>query len=166
VIQNGNFTRVVEDNGVTHFFATTDLAGGPWTSWAARLVQSSAVATTVNYAKFILRGKMMFVQFDLSATAAGTANNAVQVELPKVQDSPNGYVPAQFVSGTSVWGSGQIALSGTVYQGTIISSLGTSPYYASMVRSDVTGNSFVGVSPNVALANGDRFIGSLHYEVV
>lgn len=138
-----------------------------WTGYVPALIQSASVAHTVTLARFLLLGKLMHVNLDIVATASGSSGVKILPGLPSSSDSANGWSPVANSSGSSVLGHGQVALSGTVYQVTAafdqINS-GTTPL-VQMLRADVTGNSPAGVSPSVALANGDRMILNLVYEV-
>lgn len=63
------------------------LITGAWTSYTPALVQSSAVGKTVNYAKYVKRGRVVSVNVLLTCTGAGVAANNIVVSLPVTPDA-------------------------------------------------------------------------------
>lgn len=53
-----------------------------WTAYTPVLTQSGVVTKTVDAARYMQIGKLVFAQVRLTATGAGTANNRVTVSLP------------------------------------------------------------------------------------
>ena len=121
-----------------------------WTSYTPTLTQSGAVTKTVTYAKYVQIGDFVWVQVSLTATGAGTTNNAITVSLPVTAASYYGVSGAAFVLDANVnsyVGTARGATTTTVafYQG-------------------LGGGTAIGQSPNFALASTDVVQFSAFYE--
>lgn len=55
---------------------------GGWTSYTPTWTQSATITFTTNYSKYVRLGKTVIWVFELTATSAGTASNAMQLTLP------------------------------------------------------------------------------------
>jgi hypothetical protein len=127
--------------------------GGAWTSYTPTLTQSSAVAKTVNWSRYARYGRTIIWSFSVTATAAGTTSNAIQLSLPVTAAA----------SVNIIIGSGNITDSsggaGGIYNGAWKMASTTT------IGLTQTGStSFVGVAPAFALANTDSCEGFVIYE--
>lgn len=101
--------------------AVVPVGPNAWTDYTPTLTQSGAVTKTVTYARYTKVGRLVHVTVLMTATAAGTANNAIKVSLPftaatnsalragmfsvRNASGPNNFVGAcQFFSTTTVVG--------------------------------------------------------------
>ena len=124
---------------------------GEWTSFTPTLTQSGAVTKTVTYAKYTQINKLCICNVRLEVTGAGTTNNAITIGLPLTcSTSAN----VRIGIGTFYDGSTTITYNGAVQV--------TSTTTAAILP-DAT-NNFAGITPNVALANGDNLSFSIMYE--
>jgi len=130
---------------------------GTWTSYTPAVVQSTAVAATVNYAKYMQINKSVIVNVDLTCTTSGTGSNTITVSLPVN------------VSGTSATGS--------MGSGLVFDSSTTNVILVSVIRASASTVKFIaedtnnttntlGSSPALTLANNDVISFSLMYESV
>jgi len=125
---------------------------GVWTSYTPTLTQSAGVACTVNYAEYFQINKMVCLNVDLQATAAGTAASAMQVSLPV----------------TGVTGSGRG--SGFFYDASLTDVRLTTVFLSSstavrfLVEESTSVSDGLGTNPSLALASGDVLSFSLIYE--
>lgn len=79
----GMVTYQLDTNTFTWYsgsaWSTWGPASGALTTWTPTVTQSGAVTVTVNYATYQRRGREVTCRFSVSATGAGTANNAVTI---------------------------------------------------------------------------------------
>lgn len=127
---------------------------GAWDTYTPTLAQgaSSNIAKTVNMAAYIHFGKLVILNFSLTATAAGTAGSQVTITLPVTAALTGLYVGA---------GSYNDASSSAFYPA-IISLASTTTLR--MVRSDTQPTSGVGADPNIAVASTDVLSGFAIYQ--
>ena len=121
-----------------------------WTSYTPTLTQSGAVAKTVTYAEYVQIGNFVWVQVSLTATGAGTGNNAITVTLPFAASSTAGVSGAAFVLDANV----------NSYVGT---ARGVTTTTVAFFQNQ-GGGTAIGQSPNFALANTDIVQFSAFYE--
>lgn len=125
-----------------------------WATWTPTVDQGGAVASTVVYARYELRGDTVILWARLTITAAGVAANAILINgLPFAPDN----------TGTidDVIGTGQLRDSSplTFYGGNLVAA------GADELRIVVSGsNSSLGLNPAVTLADGDRLSVHAVYE--
>ena len=112
-----------------------------WTSYTPTLTQSVAVTKTVTYAKYVQIGNFVWVQVSLTATGAGTGNNAITVTLPSTASSAAGVSGAAFVLDANV----------NSYVGTARGLTTTTVAFFQ----GLGGGTAIGQSPNFALASTD-----------
>jgi hypothetical protein len=127
--------------------------GGAWTSHTPQIDQggSTNIAKTVTYSKYARRGRMITWNFSLALTAGGTAGSAISLTLP-----------ATATATAAVCGSGRIYDSSTTttYAGSWV---GLSTTTVTLIH-DASGANAWGILPNLAVASGDDFVGSITYE--
>lgn len=127
-----------------------------WTSWTPTVTQSVGVTVTVSYAKYMIIGNVAIVLVRLTCTTAGTTNNNIVIggQPAIIQPVDTG--------ANAVIGSGMILDIGAGhYQGSLIA-VGATDF---RFRRDDATNSYVGQSPNFALANTDQIGFQAAYEV-
>jgi hypothetical protein len=56
--------------------------GGAWSTWTPAIVQSAAVTTTVNHARYARFGRTIHFSLSVTAGSSGTSDNVVTVSLP------------------------------------------------------------------------------------
>jgi hypothetical protein len=134
------------DDVVANFTAL----GGPWTSYTPTLTQSVEVTKTVTYAKYVQTGNFVWVQVNLTATGAGTGNNAITVSLPVAASATAGVSGAAFVLDANI----------NSYVGTARGLTTTTVGFFQ----NQGGGTAIGQSPNFALANTDIIQFSAFYE--
>ena len=132
--------------------ATMNSIGAAWESYTPTLTQSGAVTKTVTYAKYTQINKLCICNVRLEVTGAGTTNNAITITLPLTCSSS-----ANVRVGTGTFYDGSTAIT---YNGALQLTSATTV----AILPDVT-NNFAGITPNVALANGDNLSFCLSYEV-
>ena len=118
---------------------------GTWQSYTPTLVQSAAVAKTVNHARFVRVGQLIVAQIDLAVTASGTTNNEVLVGLPvniATDGAANRHLGAMLIYDASTT---------TRYQGAA-EARSTSAVGLSISQASA---GVWGTAPNLALASGD-----------
>ena len=123
--------------------------GGAWTSWTPTVTQSGSVTVTNTRSRYARYGRMIVAEFDLQATASGSAGSGVLVSLP---------VTAASVS--SVNGVGSILDGGTGYYVGVWQAFSTTT--VQLIAHAQTGA--VGGTPSFALASGDFIRGTVTYE--
>lgn len=127
---------------------------GAWTSWTPTLAQgaSTNIAKTIVYAKAVKVGRVVFANFRINITAAGTAGSDFTMTLPHTATSAASLVIGHgfyFDSGTARYtGSWEQNSAGTLVT----------------LTGDWSGGLAFGTNPNVAAANGDVISGILMYE--
>lgn len=125
-----------------------------WTTFTPTIAQGTAtnISKTVTYSKYVRVGKMLWWQFRLDVTGAGTFSNAVTLTMP---------VNPVFTSVNNI-GVGTIndASGPTMYNGSwiVISNL---MYFVG----DWSSANTWGTVPNIALASSDTISGNVVYEV-
>jgi hypothetical protein len=132
--------------------ATLNTIGAVPVDYTPTLTQSATVTKTVVMARYFQFQKFFTGQILMNCTGAGTIGNAVQIGLP-------------FAVKTSspMTGFGYIydASTNTIYN---LSFVPFAPGGATLAGFYQTGNVF-GVSPNLALANGDQIAINFSYEI-
>jgi len=123
---------------------------GVWSTYVPVLTQLGAVTKTVNYASYIVAGKLVIVSVYLDITGTGTGNNAVTVTLPVTAKAQAGITGVFYLLDANV----------DNYVGTVV---GASTTTVAFYRANA-GNTPVGVSPNFTFANGDSIRFSVTYE--
>lgn len=131
--------------------ATMNSIGAAWESYTPTLTQSNTVAKTVTWAKYTRINKLVIANVRLDVTAAGTTNNAIVVGLPITSAAAD-----SVRIGTSTFYDGSTAIT---YNAAVQLVSSTT---VSLLADGV--NSFIGVTPNVALASGDQVTLSIMYE--
>lgn len=129
------------------------LGTGAWTNYTPVWTQGATTITkTIGRAAYYKVGRLVVVSVDLSATGAGTANNALAVTLPVTAAAGGALGPGWFSDSGVGYYSGVAILGSTtvtnIYQGGLV----TNPLGA-------TGGGFT-----AAVAAGDRIIFSGCYE--
>lgn len=122
-----------------------------YNDWTPTLVQSATVAATVNRARYQVDGQRVHVEAFVTATAAGTAGNAIQLTgLPKIRTSGSDMDVGVF----------HVITATTHYSGAAYVEAG-----ATSVRGFASGmGGAIGFAPSFALAIGDRVTVNLTYE--
>lgn len=114
--------------------------------WTPTITQSGSVTITINYARYVLHGKLAHVQFNVETTAAGTTGNAIVIG-----GQPANIQPAQLGGVFPVLGIFLIENGTTRYTGAVYAVTATE---WRMWKSGDSGNSPVGQT--FALASGDE----------
>lgn len=124
-----------------------------WTGYSPTITQGGSVTRTVTSARYVQVGKLVIAAFNLSVTGTGTAANNMTISLP---------VTARDGGGGFKYGCGAVfdSSTSTSYAGlwTIISTTSTA------FVGDWSGANAWGLTPNLAIANGDGIQGILLYE--
>jgi len=138
-----------------------DIAFSPlaaaWVSYTPTLAQgaSTNISKTINTAKYLRVGTLLFVNIYFSITGTGTANNTITVSLP---------------SGITMPGN-QFFLNGIgQYNDASVQRYPAAPYYSTSTtvtlrRTDQAPGDDIGRDPNIAVASGDEFFVSFSCEV-
>ena len=112
---------------------------GDLTAWTPTVTQNVAVTCTVNYAKYVVLGPLLYICARLTMTSAGTANNAISI----------GNLPSN-PADSSAWGGMLLYDVGTnVYEATVYSAGAAINFYEGVAAAPV------GQSPNFGLAIND-----------
>ena len=127
-----------------------------WVSYTPTLAQgaSTNISKTINTAKYLRVGTLLFVSIYFSVTGTGTANNAITVSVPSGFTMP-----------------GQFFLVGQAqYNDASVQRYPAAPYYqssttVSMRRTDQAPGDDIGRDPNIAVASGDEVFMSFACEV-
>lgn len=134
--------------------------GGIWADWTPQVNQGANlnIAKTIAAARYTIVGKTMHVIARMTMSAAGVANNGIQIaNLPRTI----------YAYGASIFGVGGCFIrdTGTAdYKGTCI--INPTDQVVSFRRGDTTGASEIGVDPNFALASGDIISFEFYTEIV
>lgn len=128
-------------------------AAGVWQPWSPTLDQGGAVAITVNYARYALRGNTVVLLANLTVNGAGTATFMQVQGLP----FPPAYSAFELAAGVFMI---RDASGPTNYAGSTILSNATSLRF----RVDQTGGNGLGQAPAMTLANEDTLGFSAVYE--
>jgi hypothetical protein len=129
---------------------------GLWVTWTPTLTQSGAVTFTTVYARYITIANTVHLRARLAVTGAGTAANAISIG-----GIPAAIAPVDTGSIDVVIGNGQVRdlSAGTFYNG-VLAAVGAADF-----QIVASGNAnAIGVTPNFALANGDRIAINATYE--
>ncbi len=131
-----------------------DFPAALWSTWTAvSLVQSVGLTFTATRLRSITMGKLVVVQFNVAITSAGTAANAIIINLPAALTAPAaGYAVGSFHYFDASVGvySGVLFLVGTqALEGIVHGAPGGA----------------LGVVPNFAAASGDAWTGTATYEL-
>lgn len=133
---------------------TADIAnqiGAAWETWSPQVTQNVGVAGTVSLARYTRIQKLVIATFAISFTGGGTAGTAVVITLPITANSTVNDQGSGFIYDTS---------AATMYSGTFVHNTTTSAVFVG----DWAGNGLWGNVPNIALANGDLWRGTMIYE--
>jgi hypothetical protein len=131
-----------------------DISAEVWTAFTPTLTQGSGVAVTVNYATYLIQGKVAHVQLMLSATATGTAATAIGVTAIPAAIAPR-HTGASRSIGSALFVDGSMHYTVSVV-----------PYGPAEFRMIGYGTSnYMGADPNITLASGDTMAMSLTYEI-
>jgi len=124
---------------------------GAWTTWTPAFNQNGVKATTNVDSKYARLGRAVLIRADATCTAAGTAGNAVVISG----------LPVTSAVSTQRMGECMIGLAGAEYHPSALTNGGNT---AELVFSMTSYTSYLGITPNGALGNGDRFWWSAVYE--
>jgi hypothetical protein len=131
--------------------------GEAWTSYTPTLTQGVTVTKTVQYAKYTIVNKIVFVSVALAITGAGTPNSVINISLPVTAATGGGSFGAPIGAGGFFDLSALAQYSGTVGQnGT------TSMWMFADIAS--AGGSLFGQFPAVTCANGDSVFFNAIYQ--
>lgn len=144
------------DNLTDATITAAKMAATAWTGFTPTLTQSGAVAVTVNYARYRVVGKVVYLQVLLTVTGTGTTNNAIVIGALPAAIAPL-QTGATRCIGTALIGDNS---AGTHYLAAIL------PITASTLQFIVSGQSnYLGVTPNYAIDNNDTISFSVTYEL-
>lgn len=139
--------------GVSSFPAPTADVGA-WPAWAPDLYQPGLLTKTLNYAKVVRDGRTIKWSIRCTFTSAGTAGNALLLNLP---------VPAAFAQvqcGTALFFDASV---GTQWNGmNAVVSVGVASMF--FHRADAQATAAFGADPSLAVASGDVLVASGEYE--
>lgn len=127
---------------------------GVWTNYSPTWTQSATITHTVNWAKYAKVGRITLLSVYLTATSAGTANNAVTVTLPTTAANAGAVAGGGFFLFD--------ASASTFYTGIpLLATTSTVVFYANAVTAAIgqTGGSFT-----AAIASSDQIRFNLVYE--
>jgi hypothetical protein len=128
-------------------------------SYTPTLTQSVAVSKTITYARYFQFNKLVFVNFQLVVTSAGTASNQIKVSLPVTAASYDNIFTGVGTGSLYDASSAQVFPAMLVMFGLSDVSLTTTL----SVRNN--GTQYLGISDfTAALNNGDYIAGSLCYQ--
>ena len=134
---------------------------GTWTDYTPSWTQSATITKTVNWARYSQFNKIVMGSIKMTATSAGTANNAVLVGLPVTASSNNLIIGSALVmdesTSTDLWYP-YFAL----YQSSSTMSFVWN-YYSGVASADRYGQSS-GSSFPAAIASGDIIYIQFAYE--
>jgi len=138
----------------TQWNRMTDSRGfGVWQSFTPTITQNVNVTFTVNYAKYVIFGKTVFVNFNLSITSSGTASNTIFMNFGSGSTALPTALSSSGVHGSFRWFDAGV----TNWVGTICGSSATSVFFTNDGNGNNTG--FSGT-----LTNGDVIEGNFMYE--
>lgn len=129
---------------------------GAWTTYTPTVTQSGTVNKTVTRAAWMRIGRLVFVQWALSMTGAGTGNNVITVSLPVAAATTGGaWLPCgqAYINDVSV---GEYPSH--------VGIVGAAQTTARFLRCDADPSGYVGTDPNFALASGDLIAATFSYE--
>jgi len=141
-------------NGTAWYVIGDSRAQGVWQSFTPTLTQSSNVTFTINYAKYVVFGKTVMVNFNLSATSSGVLNNNILLGFGSGSTALPTAASASGIHGNFRWFDAGVSN----WVGTICGSNTTSVFFTN----DGNGNN-AGFSGT--LTSGDVIEGSFFYEM-
>lgn len=130
---------------------------GRWQDWTPAIYQNGNVASTVDFARYIVKEDLVTLVAVVTATAAGSATNNIYVLGPAAltpQINNNHPIGAAQYADGSVWYSCHVVYSTTV---------SGQPAFGFRVNTVTDGN-VIGVNPNIAVASGDIISFTAAYE--
>lgn len=134
---------------------------GAFTNYTPTFTQSATITKTVFYASYTQLNKLVFANFYMTATSAGTANNLILVGLPVAAAASN------TVMGTATFLDVSVGVSGTLYPllGWYVSSTTMGFYLTSENETDYATSGFGLTASTVGLtvASGDIIAGQITY---
>lgn len=141
-------------NGSAWYVIGDSRAQGVWQSFTPTLTQSSNINFNINYAKYVMFGKTVMVNFSLSPTSSGVLNNNILLGFGSGSTALPTAASTNGIHGNFRWFD--VGVSNWV--GTICGSSTTSVFFTN----DGNGNNpgFSGT-----LTNGDVIEGSFFYEM-
>ena len=148
--------NVITNDVIDHELYVSPLRAA-WVSYTPTLAQgaSSNISKTVNYAKYLLVGKTIWIVIRVATTAAGTSGSPITLSLP------SGVTAS---ASDTVVGAGFYGRSGsTQYVGSTFLQTTTT---MSMITVPNTTGGRIGQDPAFAVASGDGFNLSACFEVV
>ena len=129
-----------------------------WTNYTPTLAQgpTNNISKSINYARYLVVGKTLFLRVRVTAIGSGTAGNPITLSFPSGITVP-GDVPDI--------GVGSFGRSGT---GTYPAHI-TLPYPTTnaftLYRADTIVNQYIGVDPNIAMAVNDGILAQIVCEI-
>jgi len=141
-------------NGTAWYVIGDSRAQGVWQSFTPTLTQSSNVTFTINYAKYVVFGKTVMVNFNLSPTSSGVLNNNILLGFGSGSTALPTAASASGIHGNFRWFDAGVSN----WVGTICGSNTTSVFFTN----DGNGNN-AGFSGT--LTSGDVIEGSFFYEM-
>jgi len=134
--------------GNTLTAAELNSIGEAWTSYTPTITQGVTVTNTIQYAKYTIVNKIVFVSVALKCTSAGTAGSVINISLPVTAATGGGDF------GTPIGAGGFFDLSALAqYSGTVAQNGTTQMWMFADIGSG--GGSLFGQFPGVTCANGD-----------
>lgn len=134
---------------------------GAFTNYTPTWTQSATITKTVYYASYTQLNKWVFVNFQMTATSAGTANNLILVGLPVAAAASN------TIMGTGVLIDVSVGVSGTLYPllGWYVSSTTAGFYLTSANETDYATSGFglTASAAAVTIASGDIIAANFVY---
>lgn len=126
-----------------------------WSAWTPTFTQSVAVTATINYARYTVIGWTVHLVGNITFTSGGTAgNNIIMGGLPVNNANVFGADVYNVAGHFFYLDSGTASYNGHVY--------GRANNNVAFI--DWSTNSFLGISPNFAIANNDRLGFNITYE--
>lgn len=141
-------------NGSAWYVIGDSRAQGVWQSFTPTLTQSSNITFNVNYAKYVVFGKTVMVNFSLSPTSSGIINNNILFGFGSGSTALPTAASTNGIHGNFRWFDGGVSN----WVGTICGSSTTSVFFINDGNGNNTG--FSGT-----LTNGDVIEGSFFYEM-
>lgn len=126
---------------------------GAWMSWSPTWKQGATTLTTIGgTSRYKVDGKTCTAMFLFGTTSTGTAGQVITVSLP---------VAARTYHGGLDMGVGRMKLGGTWRVG----ALGLYTDVSTVALTIDNNANVAGISPSVAVANGDSAVGTVTYEI-
>lgn len=131
--------------------ATLNTIGAAWETWTPVIKQPGVITTTISFARYARIQKIVVASFALTITGTGTAGQSLDISLP-------------LTSNNTVFSQGSFSLfdtsATTSYAGSFYHFNTTNAF----ILGDWAANGVWGTVPNLAVANGDQFRGTMIYE--